>query len=262
MESFGDAPTSIFNRGGHRKRPRTIPPPPPDEDANPFDAALNALHAAEAAAAHEDGQEAEPPERFRKHPVKSRRLERAEFAKVTPIEECFFCHYVGERNTAIKSQKVERLVQFLRKNVGRMQQRYLAKQLFRLYDDLRTEKNANLRPGEAPLPLMSAGLILLHLRTHHHDPQVKIAFGLDQCQELREFAFERIFEKGDRTGQVRVNREMLHLYKEAWKLELQLQKVDPQKMLFYSADGMMDAATMKTGAIATSNKDLRDYWKK
>ncbi len=247
-----------FNRGGH-KRVRPIPPPPPDDEPNPFEAALSALGAAEAA---EAAAEAEPPEVFEKRPLKSRRLERAEFGKVTPIEECFFCHYVGERNTAIKSQKVERLVQFLRKNLGRMQQRYLAKQLFRLYEDLRVEKNANLRHGEAPLPKMSPALILQHLRLHHHDPQVKITFGLDQCQEIREFAFERIFERGTRSGTVRVNREMLNTYERAWKLELQLQRVDPQKMLFFSADGMMDASTMKTGAIGTSNKDLRDFWKK
>lgn len=204
--------------------------------------------------------EPEEKEHFETCMLPSRKRERRILGKHTDTDTCFFCAYIGERDTATPSDDVDKLVTFLRDNTGRMKSRILAEELADQYADLRRKVNANITPGERELPYMSAATVLAHIRTHHQDPEVKQVVILEELQEIREELMGMVFEKSNKTKQKRVKKEVIDAIDKIVKTELQVQRVDASKMAFYSAGARVNPNTLKQGPVAHANKTLLNWF--
>ncbi len=221
-----------------------------------------------AAAGNGDGtmDEADKPEEekeyFEPRPLPSRRREMKEHGKPGPQSKCFLCCYAGERDTLLPGDDVNKIVEYMRTHIGRMCASAMASQVANFYAPFRARINSQLQAGEQPLPPMSAATVLEHLRSHHHDPEVKLIIMLDEVQELRQTILKGILEKSSRTKKTRANKIQVDCLEKVIKLELVLQGKDPTKMPLYSAGARIDPTLHKQGPVATSNKKMYDYWRR
>lgn len=208
-----------------------------------------------------DPQVEEEAEYFEPRELPSRRKERKRLGKAGQRSECFLCSHVGEKNTTVPDTDVQKLVEMLRENTGRMDSSILAEMVSEHYNNFRRTINARLRPGEKPLPYMSPGTVLEHIRCHHQDPEVKIIVILEELQELREELVKGVLEKHKRTKHRRGNKTQIDCLERVIKLELTVQSKDPAKMFGYSAGARINSEIHKQGAIAVSSKNLFSYWR-
>lgn len=193
-------------------------------------------------------------------PLPSRKRERKLLKKPGKRNKCFLCAYIGEKETVIPSDDVNKIVEMLRKNTGRMDTVTLAEMIADYYANFRRKINAALRHGERPLPEMSASTVVDHIRRHHQDPEVKQVILLEELQELRECAYDVILEKSSKRGHKRINKTQVDALEKIVKLELLVQKQDASKMAFYSAGARLDPTTHKQGPVVGSTKTLFDFW--
>lgn len=119
---------------------------------------------------------------YEPRPLKSRKKERKLLGKPGKRSTCFLCAYVGERDATIPGDDVQKIVEMLRQNTGRMDSSVLAQQIADFYAILRARVNRQLVAGETPLPPMNAATVLEHIRRHHQDVEVKQIVILEELQ--------------------------------------------------------------------------------
>ena len=209
----------------------------------------------------DDGaQQQEEKEFYEPCPLPSRKKERKRLGKPDSRSTCFLCAYVGEKDTIIPSDDVNKIVEMLRKNTGRMDTVTLAEMIADYYADFRRKINGSLRRGETPLPYMSAATVVEHIRKHHQDPEVKQIVILEELQELRESILGVVMEKGNKRGHKRANKMQVDCLEKVIKMELMVQKQDPAKMALYSAGSRLDPTSHKQGPVVGATKNLFSYW--
>jgi hypothetical protein len=108
---------------------------------------------------------------------------------------------------------------------------------------------------------MSPATVLEHIRCHHQDPEVKIVVILEELQELREEIIKGVMEKHNKTKVRRANKSQVDALEKIVKLELTVQAKDPSKMFGYTAGAHINPDIHKQGAIATSQKNLFNFWR-
>jgi hypothetical protein len=167
---------------------------------------------------------------------------------------------VGERETALPSDDVNKIVEMLRQNTGRMDSTILAESIADYYATFRARINSTLQRGETPLPHMPASTVLEHIRKHHQDPEVKQIIMLEELQEIREELLNVVFEKNNKTRNTRGNKVQIDCLEKVIKLELLVQSKDPAKMALYSAGARVNPTVHKQGAVAAATKNLYSYW--
>lgn len=202
----------------------------------------------------------EEPEYFEPCPLPSRRREKKALGKPGKREICFLCAYIGEKNTVLPSDDVNKIVEMLRQNTGRMDTVTLATMIADYYSDFRRKINRQLRDGETPLPIMSASTVVDHIRKHHQDPEVKQIVMLEELQELREAILNVVMEKNNKKKYKRANKVQVDCLEKIIKLELLVQSKDPSKMALYSAGSRLNPTAHKQGAVAGNTKNLFSYW--
>lgn len=214
------------------------------------------LDAAAAADEEEDGGG------YEAYGLKSRRREKKRFIQKPALRsECFLCAYVGERNTVQVAEEVNVIVEMLRQNIGRMETAILAEQVATYYKQYRARVNANLQPGEAPLPVMSERTVLEHIRKHNQDPEVKKLVILEELQEMRESLIDGALERNKRTKRIRGDKTQIDCLEKIIKLEWQVQAKDPSKMTGYAPGARVASGAGEAGSVvATHGKTLYDYW--
>jgi len=220
-----------------------LPPPPEGDEAQTPQAAV------------------EEKEYFEPRMLPSRRREFKAHGKPGPRDTCFLCCYAGERDTLLPYDDLNKMIEMIRQNMGRMDWGAMAAMVSRHYDGFRRRINAHLEPGEQKLPKLSPATILDHIRTHHHDPQVKQIVMLDELQEARQCTLRSLFERSTRTKKTRINKTQMDALEKIVKLELTVQRSDPSKMMLFAADARVNSAIHKQGPIAAHNKSLINYWK-
>lgn len=208
----------------------------------------------------EQEQEEEEPEFFEPKPLPSRRREQKELGKPGKRDVCFMCAYIGEKNTVLPSDDVNKIVEMLRQNTGRMDMVTLAKMIADYYAGFRRRINNQLMPGEIPLPPMSAATVVEHIRRHHQDPEVKQVVMLEELQELRESILNVVMEKNNKKKFKRANKIQVDCLEKIIKLELLVQSKDPAKMGLYAAGARLNPTAHRQGAVAGNTKNLFSYW--
>ena len=192
----------------------------------------------------------------------SRKRERERFGPATDQSKCFFCGFVGEKNTVVPREDVNSIVQFLREYFGNMDDAELADQVVERYTVLRSRVNRDLRPGERPLPPMDEATVLAHIRGHTNDPEVKLRVIQSELREARQTILKRgLFERSSRTGKKRMSKMQMDNLDKIIKLELFVAKQDPSKMLDYSAGARVEPSTHGQGPVSASTKTLFSYWR-
>ena len=204
---------------------------------------------------------AEPPEIYIPLELPSRKRERERLGKPGLRSECFLCSHADERKTTIPSEDVQKIVEMLRENTGRMDMSTLAEMVADFYAEFRTKINQDLLPGETPLPIMTAATVVEHIRKHHQDPEVKQIVMLEELQELREQLLKGCIEKSSKTGHKRGNKTQIENLTKVMKLELEIQSKDVSKMTGYAPGSKVNPTIHKQGPVARSNKNLFDYWR-
>jgi hypothetical protein len=193
-------------------------------------------------------------------PLPSRRKEFKRLGKPDHRSKCFLCAYIGERDTTLPSDDVNKIVEMLRKNTGRMDTVTLAEMIADYYAVFRQKINSSLRQGEKPLPPMCAATVVEHIRKHHQDPEVKQIVMLEELQELRETIMGVVMEKSNLKKHKRANKIQIDCLEKIIKLELVVQGKDPSKMALYAAGARLDPTIHTQGAVAGSTKRLFSYW--
>lgn len=199
---------------------------------------------------------------FEPRPLKSRRRERKALGKAGNRATCFLCAYVGERDTTVASDDVQKIVEMLRQNTGRMDNTVLAQQVADYYAQLRARVNHQRRADEAELPYMGAATVLEHLRLHQQDVEVKQLIMMQDLQELRETLMGTVLEQNVQTRAVRGNLSQIAALEKVIKLEWLVHSKQPEKMAMYSAGSRLNPATHKQGPVNMNSKTLFDYWNK
>lgn len=69
---------------------------------------------------------------------------RARLGKPGQRSECFFCSHIGERDTALPRADVNKMVEMLRKNLGRMDMSVMCEMIADYYADFRRKINSQL----------------------------------------------------------------------------------------------------------------------
>jgi hypothetical protein len=217
-------------------------------------------------AAAGEAVEAEEPkeekEYFVPRMLPSRRRELKELKKPGPRSTCFMCCYTGERNTLLPGDDVNKMVDYIRKHVGRMDTIAMATQVATFYAAFRARINSQLQAGEQALPVMTAATVIDHCRNHHHDPEMKVVMILDELQELRQEILKGVLEKSSKTGKTRANKNQVDCLEKVIKTELTIQARDTSKLNFYSAGAHIDPTLHKQGVVATSTKNMFSKWRK
>jgi hypothetical protein len=198
---------------------------------------------------------------YETQPLKSRKRERKYLGKPAKRSVCFFCNYVGERDTSLPQDDVMDLVDMLQQNIGQMDPVALAKMVSESYEALRARKNARLRHGETQLPFMNAATVLDHIRKHTQDAEVKQIVMLEELQEMREQLMEIMFEQHSVTKQRRPNKSAFDCLDKVLKMELLVQSKDASKMSFFSAGARVNTTALKQGAVSTAHKQLVSEWR-
>lgn len=194
--------------------------------------------------------------------LKSRRREKKRFLqKPERRSECFLCAYVGERNTVQVAEEVNVIVEMIRQNFGRMETAILAEQVATYYARYRARVNANLQPGEVPLPPMGERTVLEHIRKHNQDPEVKKLVILEELQEVRESLIDVVLERSKKTKRIRGDKTQIDCLEKIIKLEWQVQAKDPSKMSQYVPGARVASGAGEAGSVvATHGKTLYDYF--
>lgn len=219
---------------------------------------------AEMADEHMPSMPVEEPDVYESRPIKSRRIEQQEFGLPDDSMQCFGCEHLDDysRKTTIPTDALNHLRNIGRECFGRMQTGILAKGMSDYYEKhIRAKINQNLPLGENPLLPWPPAKVLEHLRYHHQDPLVKFVILLEECEEARKEAYDRILEESTKTGRTRINSRALKDYELLTKLQLHIQSKDPTKMAFYSAGARMNTETLSQGVLSTKTKKLHDYFK-
>jgi hypothetical protein len=198
---------------------------------------------------------------FEPRALPSRRKEYKRLHKPGARSDCFLCVYVGERDTLLPSDDVDKIVEMLRQNTGRMDSSALAEMIADYYAGFRAKINSSLQRGERALPPMSAATVLQHIRCHHQDPEVKQIVMLEELQEIREHLMSIMFERNKKTRHTRVNKVHLDALEKIIKTELMVQSKDPSKMALYSAGARINPTIHKQGPVAAATKNLYSYWR-
>ena len=214
-------------------------------------------------AVDQDGAPTEPepvPEFYEPCPLPSRKREKKLLGKPDPRSKCFLCAYIGEKDTTLPSDDVNKIVEMIRKNTGRMDMVTLAEMIADYYEMFRRKINSSLRQGEKPLPPMCAATVVEHIRKHHQDPEVKQIVMLEELQELRETIMGVVMEKNNIKKHKRANKIQVDCLEKIIKLELVVQGKDPAKMSLYDAGARIDPVAHTQGAVVKSTKKLFSYW--
>lgn len=192
----------------------------------------------------------------------SRKRERERFGPANDRAKCFFCGFVGEKNTVVPREDVNSIVEYLREYFGNMDDAELADQVVERYSVLRQRVNRDLRPGERPLPPMDEATVLAHIRGHTNDPEVKLRVIQSELREARQTILKRgLFERSSRTRKKRMSKMQMDNLDKIIKLELFVAKQDPSKMLDYSAGARVEPSTHGQGPVSASTKTLFSYWR-
>ncbi len=204
----------------------------------------------------------EEPEFFEPLGLPSRRKEKKRLGKAGQRSTCFLCSYAGERDTTLPCDDVNKIIEMLRQNTGRMDMTILGEMIADHYADFRRKINSQLGRGEKPLPHMSASTVVEHIRRHHQDPEVKQIVMLEELQEIREELIDICFERSNKDKKrKRGNKIQIDNLDKIIKLELLVQARDPAKMAMYSAGARVNPAIHKQGAVSSSTKNLMDFWR-
>lgn len=209
-----------------------------------------------------DPGEVVEPEYFEPRPLKSRRLEIEALGEAPSRSQCFGCVYFGEKDTTIPSDEVAKLIEMSRQSIGRIDMLCLAQGMEEYYEKhIRQKINANLLPGQKPLPAWPAAQILEHIRMHNQDPLVQQVIMLAETQELRVALWESCFEVSSKTGKMRPNKFNIKSYEDVCKLQIFIQRQDSTKMAFSNPGAMLNPQVPGQGLLATNTKQLHNYWK-
>lgn len=232
---------------------------PEEEDDEEYGGANNSP----APMADDEALPQSPPETFEPVQLKSRRRETERLGDPGDRANCFGCVYFGEKDTTIPSDELVHLIEMSRQSIGRIDLISLAEGMADYYErKVRTRINANLQPGERPLPYWPASQILDHIRHHNQDPQVQQVVLLAETQEIRTESLDLCFERSNKTGKLRINKTAYDTYEKSVKLQLHIQKQDASKMAFYSAGARVNPEILNQGILSTHTKKLHAYWGK
>jgi hypothetical protein len=174
---------------------------------------------------------------------------------------CFGCVYVGEQDSAeLPYEDIMALLNMMRRSIARSDPINLSIHVAERYDQLRTEVNRNLMPGEEPLPEWTAATILDHIRNHNTDPEIQLWIRLTEMQELAQVALHASVQRNAETGEKHINEKQCKIYLELVKQIESLQKSDPSKKVFYSGGQHIDYKVASQGFLAMSGKPVVSYW--
>lgn len=224
-----------------------------------------AADAGGAAAAALEAAEAEAQGRFESCPLETDQLEREMLGQPDRIYECFGCEFFGDDSTSLPNSDIEQLKAMARERYGSGNRIMLAQRMAEYYAAFRQRINANLLPGEQPLPEWNAAQILAHLKGigHHNDPMVVLNDAITETREIRERLKFSLFERNTLTLQERVNKVALDGYEKMTKLLVHLQSKDPTKMAFADTGGeRANPENFSQGIFSTKTKQLHGYWGK
>jgi len=211
----------------------------------------------------DDDGEKEDDDPYEPLPLKTRRHERKVLGKPGDRSNCFLCSHKGERSAVpVKRSDVDKMIEYMRSSIGQMKSALLAVKVADKYAVIRARVNANIKPGETPLPYMSAATVLDHIRRHIQDPEVKQIVMLEELQEAREEGMDMMFERTRRTKRKRFNKTNVDCLEKIVKLELLVQSKDPSKMAMYSAGARVSQAARQSGPVSTGNKRLYEFFKR
>lgn len=215
------------------------------------------------AAAEDDG--ASSKEFYTALPMRSRKRERELLGRrCSKRADCFFCSHVGERNEAlVQADDVNRLIDLLTENIGRMDNVTLAQMVSEYYEErVRGPINRELRPGERPLPPMPPERVLAHIRLDQQDPRVKQVVQLEALQEIREEILQNnMMERSSRTGKKRVNKHQLECLEKVIKLEWFVQHQDVTKASFYASNKHIDEKNLEGIVSRKKQQSTLDMWR-
>lgn len=208
----------------------------------------------------------EPPEKkckiYEPCGLQTRERERNELGEPSSRSGCFGCVYIGERETgAIQYEDIMALIDMIRQSIARTDPINLAIHIAGRYAEFQQKINEKLFPGETPLPDWTAAAILDHIRNHNTDPEVQTWVRLSEMQELLQVALSASVERDEETGQLRVNEKQCKMYMELTRAMEAVSKSDPSKKIFYSGGAHIDMKVGAQGLIATSGKNIVDFWK-
>jgi len=198
---------------------------------------------------------------YEPRPLKSRKKERKVLGKPGRRSTCFLCAYVGERDATIPSDDLQKIVEMLRQNIGRMDSTVLAQQVAEFYIKLRNRVNRQLLDGETPLPPMNAATVLEHIRKHQQDFEVKQVVLLEELQEIRETIMDSVLEQNPRTRNIRGNLSQLAALEKVLKMELLVHSKKPENQAFYCPGARLDPSVRSKGPVSSTTKSLYHYWR-
>jgi len=207
----------------------------------------------------EDG--AEEPDVYEPCGLKTREREKEELGEPDNRSTCFGCVYVGEREqTAMPYRDVMDLIEMGRASIGCSDPISLAKEMERRFNIMRRECNAQLMPGERPIPRWRAATIMEHIRSHNQDPEIQQWVQLRDIQELKDIALQASVTKKSRSGTVKLDEKQAAAYEKLCRLEWFVRRQEPQKCCFYSGGGHIDPKSMRQGLLSTSGKPIVALW--
>lgn len=209
----------------------------------------------------DDNDVMEEPDVYEPCGLTTRTKELQELGEAGPRSTCFGCVYVGEREqTAVPYREVMDLLEMARASIGCSDPVSLAKEMARRFRKMRRECNAQLMPGERPIPEWKAATILEHIKHHNQDPEIQQWVQLRDIQELKDIALQAAVTKRTRSGNLKVDEKQAATYEKLCRLEWFVRRQDPQKCCFYSGGGHIDPKGMRQGLIATSGKPIVALW--
>lgn len=225
-------------------------------DLSAADAAI-----AQVEAARKKKEEDDALKRYEARPLPSFRRARKQLGKVSKNSVCFFCNYIGERDTALDYGDVSMLIETLRNNLGAMDSVPLAQLLAKRYEELRARRNRHLGLSEAPLPPMDAAMVLEHIDYHTEDAET---VHLQMCKKTKEIRLQMersLFERNATTKHTRADKGQVDAYVKLINTETALRSKDPSKWAYYSQGARLNPNVHKQGPVSTNCKTVVDMWR-
>lgn len=197
------------------------------------------------------------------HGLPSRIVEK-ELGETSDRSKCFCCSYVGEQAGVgeVASEELQSLMDKIRDGLPGTTPRKLVIDVAEEYEKIRKEANRFLKPGQEPLPPMTAADWLAHLRYHNNDPELRFWFDMTDLNELQEVALEASVVQNEETKEILTDEKQVRMYLEILKTKNMMYKMDVTKMRYYSGGKHINPESCSEGIIRFSNKNLFSYWRK
>lgn len=175
-------------------------------------------------------------------------------------EVCFGCEIIAECDYgAIDSEDIIALMTRVRKCIGKVNPRALARDIARRYAIIQEKVNAK---GKDPLPDWTEDGIMNHWLYHNVDPELQAWLRMWESQRITQCALKAMFVKNDDTGAEYIDEKQNKIYNAQVEKMESLSRSDPTQKQYYSGGAYLNSKTVSEGSIVYSGKTINNYFKR